>query len=205
MTSSTLINFDYPNADEQARVYHWFRQQTWSEEAYLQLAERSNLLFEYADGQLLILPMPTSEHQAILLEFATRAKAWLKEHNAGKVLVAAHPIRLWPGRYREPDIMIWTTAHLHRIGQRESDPPDLVLEILSPSNPEHDTDTKLREYAQADIPEYWIVNPEHKALTIYLLQDDRYHLHSHVGQGEVARSVILPGFEVAVDVLFPAH
>lgn len=205
MTSSTLIEFDHRDADEQARVYHWFRQQTWSEEAYLQLAERSNLLFEYADGQLFILPMPTSEHQAILLEFATLAKAWLKEHDAGRVLVAAHPIRLWPGRYREPDAMIWTTAHLHRIGQRESDPPDLALEILSPSNPEHDTDIKLREYAQADIPEYWIVNPEQKTITIYRLQGDRYHLHSHLGQGEIARSVILPGFEVAVDALFSVH
>ena len=99
--------------------------------------------------------------------------------------------------------MIWLSEHADRMGERESGPPDLALEIISPSNEPLDMETKFREYAQAGIPEYWIIQPSARRVSVYALEGRAYRLLAHFGPGESARSVILPGFEVAVNDLFP--
>lgn len=196
-----------PSAEptEKDIVYNWFLEQHWTEEAYLALSEASNHLVELSDGRLVILPMPTLSHQRMLMRFVEHAAAWLREHDAGEILIAAHPIRLWPGKYREPDAMIWLAQHRDRMGERESGPPDLALEIHSPTNELLDTDVKFREYAQAGIPEYWMVNPRTRRVSVFALEGRAYRLLAHFGPGDRARSAILPGFEIAVDDLFQAE
>lgn len=190
---------------EQELVYEWFRDQYWTETAYLALAESSNHLIELSDGRLVILPMPTSRHQRILKHFVAKASAYVDDHGLGEVLFAPHPIRLWPGKYREPDAMIWLDEHRDRIGERESGPPDLVLEILSPSNEPLDSDTKFREYAQAGIIEYWMIQPQSRQVSVFRLADQAYSLLGHFGEGDRAASAVLPGLEIAVDDLFPSE
>ena len=61
---------------------------------------------------------------------------------------------------------------------------------------------KRREYAQAGIREYWIVNPLDETIVVYRLQRKRYVRHGRFGRGQHATSALLPGFDVAVaDVL----
>ena len=48
-------------------------------------------------------------------------------------------------------------------------PPDLAVEILSPSTAAKDRDLKLELYRQAGVPEYWIVDPEAHQVTVYHL------------------------------------
>jgi Uma2 family endonuclease len=195
-----------PVAQTEAELaYELLTERVWSDEAYLVFSETFNRLLELSDGQLLVLSMPSLKHQTILLEFVATAKTWLKNHDAGSVVMAPHPIRLWPGKYREPDAMIWLAAHRDRMGERESGLPDLALEIVSPGNEPHDTETKFREYAQAGIPEYWIVQPATQRLSVYVLEGRVYRLLSHFGPDGRARSSVLAGFEIAVDDLFQAE
>src|SRR5881628_2145916 len=105
---------------EQELAYELLSEKTWSEEAYLAFSEAFNRPIELSDGQLVILPMPSLTHQRILRRFAVRAENWLAADRRGEVLFAPHPIRLWAGKYREPDAMIWLTEHKERVGERES-------------------------------------------------------------------------------------
>jgi Uma2 family endonuclease len=50
--------------------------------------------------------------------------------------------------------------------------PDLIVEILSPSNPKHDCVTKFNLYEEHGVREYWIVDPRQKTVNIFLLQPD---------------------------------
>lgn len=54
--------------------------------------------------------------------------------------------------------------------------PQLVIEVLSPSNHTDDTIKKYKVYEEFAIPEYWIVNPESKELFIYVMKNDKYQL-----------------------------
>jgi Uma2 family endonuclease len=186
-------------------IYDFFREEFWSDEAYLVFANNFNRQIELSNGKVYVLPMPSLSHQRILRRFVERANAWLAQTKSGECLFASHPIRLWPGKYREPDAMIWRSEHRDRMGEQESSPPDLAIEIVSPSNELYDTETKFKEYALASVAEYWIVNPKTQRISIHALEGREYKLLAHYGAGEKAKSAIFPGFEIAVDDLFAAE
>ena len=79
---------------------------------------------------------------------------------------------------------------------------DLVIEIVSPNDPTRDTVVKRADYAEAGIPEYWIVNPLDETITVLTLSGAAYIEHGVFRRGEDAGSVLLPGFSVAVSDVF---
>jgi len=176
----------------------------WTEEQYLKLTDRTNHLIEFTDGNVEVLPMPTDHHQVMLLLLYELLKNFLRPRG-GKVLVAPLRVQIRPGKFREPDILLVRDAHDPRRQNRYWLGADLVVEIVSPDNPERDIRIKRADYAEAGIPEYWIVNPEAAAITVLTLADDSYREHGLFRRGETATSVLLPGFAVAVDAVLAAE
>jgi Uma2 family endonuclease len=112
--------------------------------------------------------------------------------------MAPYPVRLWPGKFREPDVVCVRSAHAHRLGEKFAEGADLVMEVVSESDPTRDWDTKRDEYARAGIPEYWIVDPQQGSVTVLTLDGERYREHGVYRAGQRATSALLDGF--AVDV-----
>lgn len=81
---------------------------------------------------------------------------------------------------------------------------DLVVENVSPDRPQRALEGKLVDYAEAGIPEYWIVNPIDHIIRVLTLTSDGYSLHGNFGPGEQATSVLLPDVVVDVDEVFAA-
>ncbi len=180
-------------------IAHIFpRQGTWSEEEYLAL--ETNHLVEYSHGHIEVLPMPTPFHQLIVAFLFEHLRRYLKQYMAGAlVLFAPVPVQLWAGKYREPDILVLLPEHRDRRRAQYVVKPDLVMEVVSRENRAHDWETKRREYAQAGIPEYWIVDPEERKIVVFTLEGDRYTVSGEYTSGEEARSVLLEGFSIAAD------
>ena len=80
------------------------------------------------------------------------------------------PVRLWPGKIREPDIFFIAREHADRIGEEACGAPDLVMEVLSPGTQETDRGEKFFEYAHAGVREYWLVDPDKRRIEVYTLQ-----------------------------------
>jgi Uma2 family endonuclease len=180
-------------------AYLFPAQGDWSEEEYLALP--GNRLLEFSDGVLEVLPVPTTSHQllvaylyGVLLGFATA-------HDLGTVLFAPLRVRLWRGKFREPDVVFMRKQHADRIRDEYWDPADLVLEVVSEDEEDRrrDLQTKRREYARAGIPEYWIADPREGRITVLRLTGKRYTVHGDFPKGTVATSHLLPGFTVSVD------
>ena len=79
--------------------------------------------------------------------------------------------------------------------------PDIVIEILSPSNRAYDEQIKYRLYEQEGVLEYWLVDPERETLTIFTLQDGVFEATTPTDARLVA-SVVLPGLVIDVAALF---
>ena len=83
--------------------------------------------------------------------------------------------------------------------------PDLVVEVVSPDDPDRDLRHKRADYAEARIPEYWIVNPIDETVTVLVLAEDSYVDHGVFHRGQQARSVCLSDCSLDVTGLFEAR
>jgi hypothetical protein len=84
-------------------------QGSWSEEVYLALTDNCTRLVEFTDGFLEVLPMPTDKHQSVL-QFLFLAFLGFVQLRGGKVHFAALRLRIRPGKFREPDLLLLLSA-----------------------------------------------------------------------------------------------
>jgi len=191
-------------ADEETDIDLEALQGLWSVEQYLKLTEGTNRLIEFTDGAIEVLPMPTRKHQAIL-RYLFRLFDAMMQQIGGTAFFAPLRLRIGPDRFREPDLLLLLSEQDPRNGERFWTGADLVLEVVSPDKPERDLVEKRDDYAEAGIPEYWIVNPSDESVTVLTLQDKLYVPHAIVRRGEQASSKLLDGFTISVDALFDAR
>ena len=180
------------------------RQGEWNERDYLWASSISNRLVELVDGHLEIVPMPTQHHQAII-RFLFFRLYMLMGTVGGEVVFAPLRLRLWNGRFREPDILLLLAADDPRSANEFWHGADLVVEVVSPDKPERDTVEKVADYAQAGIPEYWIVNPIIERISVLKLDGDTYTTHGEWGRSERATSALLPDFSANVSAVLDAE
>lgn len=180
-------------------------QGSWSDEEYLAFsAERP--LVELCNGAIEVLPMPTDGHQRVLdalfLLVATQARA-----AGGRARTAGIRVRIKSGVFRQPDIVYLGPAREHLRGEEHWSGADMVVEVVSgsPSDPVRDLVTKRREYAEAGIPEYWVVDPQQETITVLQLDGDSYVEQGVYERESVATSVVLPGLSVPVSDAFDAQ
>lgn len=176
----------------------------WSEDDYLWLTDHTTRLIEFSNGYIEELPMPTDQHQTILLFLYELLAAFVKPLG-GKVLVAPLRLKIRDRTFREPDIVLVRSASDTRRQNRFWLGADMVVEIVSPDKPERDFVEKRHDYAEVQVPEYWIVNPQDETITVLRLEDSTYTEHGSFGRGASATSVLLNGFGVSVSAVFDAE
>ncbi len=176
-------------------------QGAWTEEDYLALD--ASRLVEFDNGFVEVLPMPTLLHQLIVKYLFKELEAFVTRQASGTVLFAPLPVRLWPGKFREPDIVYLRPERLKDV-QGQPTGADLAMEVVSDglANRRRDLEIKPKEYARAGISEYWIVDPDKQQITILILDGTTYRQHGVHGVNDVAVSLLLDGFEIAVGQVF---
>ncbi len=145
--------------------------------------------------------MPTLSHQRIVRFLFALLSAFLEAGKVGgEVLFAPLPVKVGTRQYREPDIVYLSTESLNKITGEYPEGGDLVIEVVSggKSDRERDLINKRYDYAQAGIPEYWIVDPQQETIHVLRLDADEYVEHGRFTTGDTATSVLLPGFAVPV-------
>jgi Uma2 family endonuclease len=177
----------------------------WTDAEYLALQQRTTRLVELSDGYVEVLSMPSPFHQRIVRFLFRLLETCVIALGSGEVFFAPLPIRLWPGKFRDPDIVYLKPG---RVSDPHHQPQgaDLVVEVVSDdyADRQRDLETKRQEYAQAGITEYWIVDPREHQITVLTLEGKTYRTYGPFGRGATATSVILPGFAADVDAVFAA-
>ena len=175
----------------------------WTEAQYLRMTDYAKRLIEFTDGRLEVLPMPTDRHQ-VIVRFLFLALFPVVRDDGGTVLFAPLRLRIRKDKFREPDLLLVRDANDARRRNDYWRGADWVAEVVSPDRPARDTVTKRQDYAEARIPEYWIVNPVDETVTVLVLDADAYAEHGVFRRGERAASHCLEGFSVSVAEVFDA-
>lgn len=177
-------------------------QGSWTVDEYLSLV--TDGLVEYVDGCLEFPPMPTKTHARVLRFLCNLLQAFVDARRLGETFSAGYPVQVEPDRFREPDVVCVLSRHDGEAGEQFAAAADVVVEVVSPTDPKRDLVTKRAEYAAAGIPEYWIADPCDRTLAILTLDPGAttYREAGRYREGETARSVLLDGLTVDVTKVF---
>jgi Uma2 family endonuclease len=177
----------------------------WTYKDYKNWQLRPGERYEIIIGVAYAMSAPNTEHQLIASTLNAELYNFLKGKKC-KAIPAPYDVRLF---YKEdesdntvvqPDlIVVCDPEKLAKEGCRGA--PDLVIEILSPSNSAIEMNRKLNIYRKARVPEIWIIDPEGKQVEVYHLADNRY-VHNTLLMGDTLKSQEFSGLEIPLDVLF---
>lgn len=137
--------------------------------------------WELIDGAAyLMAPAPTAFHQIVAFEVGRQVANALKDKPC-TVLLSPIDVRLPKAGESDdrvdtvvqPDVLVvCDSAKIDQRGVKGA--PDWVVEVLSPATASHDQIVKRQIYERAGVPEYWLVHPVDRVLTIYRLENGRY-------------------------------
>ncbi len=115
--------------------------------------------YETIAGELFVTSAPGGRHQAVLGELHGLLAKYVKRHALGQVWPAPRDVVFGPMTLVQPDLLFVRSHHRDRVTEREiAGPPDLVVEIVSPSTSRTDRGRKRELYRQTGVREYWVVD-----------------------------------------------
>ena len=123
----------------------------------------------------LLNPAPSTYHQIVSARLFFQLFQQIDAPSLGVVLHAPCDIQLTSDRIVQPDIIVVLNSRKSIITPTKiKGPPNLVIEILSPSSEETDCVTKREIYQAAGVEEYWIVDPLEHTVNQLVLRDGSY-------------------------------
>lgn len=179
-----------------------------SYEAYLALPDDGRIV-EWVDGEI-IRHMPTTPgHQKIVAFIVSLLRAYVYWLELGEILLAPVEVKLWPGGpSREPDVLFISQEKLGQLNDKRFEgAPDLVVEVVSPGSTTIDRVDKFREYEQAGVAEYWIIDPRpHQQQADFYVRDaDNRFAPAPLDAEGVYTSVVIPGLRLTTAWLWQSQ
>lgn len=156
---------------------------------------------ELLDGEVVVMTRPTRNHQYFLGGLLVILMQWAKAHNLGRLL--PDMLMKLDGHWTPaPDLVYVARRHLKRVKEKRIEGPvDLAVEILSPSNPEVDRETKFKAYARFGVKWYWIVDLKQRVLEEYELTKKIYGAPVVAAFDEPFQPRLFPGLAIDLSSL----
>ena len=157
---------------------------------------------ELVKGEVVIMPPPQARHGIICSRIDRRLGIYVEENNLGWTTSNDTGVILErdPDTVRGPDVAFWSIARQPELpaGYFEI-PPDIAVEVLSPTDRRRDVREKIREYITLGVRLVWLIDPETRTVTVYpgTIRGTELDESDTLDGGEV-----LPGFAVPVSYLF---
>ena len=163
--------------------------------------------YQLLNGEAFMMASPSVTHQALLMELSAQFSNWLKGKPC-RVFAAPLDVRLFPEEDNsddtvvQPDLLV--VCDKDKIAKSSvNGPPDLVIEILSPSNTHGEQFYKFQYYLEAGVREYWVIEPEEKRVQVHIYENGHFLSSSYKGNDRIPVT-ILPGMDIALESLWMA-
>jgi len=168
---------------------------------YLLLPEERR--YEILDGDLFMTPAPTPYHQIVAGNLYSSLREHVYKGRLGQVIMAPCDVLLSETDVVQPDILFVSKKRASIIEEKYiSAAPDLVVEVLSPATAERDRTLKMKTYARFGVRELWVAVHDAKSIALFTNTGQGFQEEALLRMGEVLRSRLLPGLEIALAKIF---
>lgn len=170
-------------------------------EQFEQLSEEEHYRYELDHGELIEVSGPNFEHNDIrgIIEHVFRS--YLAKQRLGRV-IAEQEFRLDSDTVRRPDVAFLSVETLARFDKTKSIldiVPDLVAEVVSPSDAAEDLMRKVNQFLAAGTKCVWVIYPAERKVHAYEPNDQVRVLGE---KKNLESPELLPGFSLPVSQLF---
>ena len=158
---------------------------------------------EFINGEVIVHSPAKDRHTVAVQSLTSLLDAYVREHRLGKVR-CEKALVVMPRNDYEPDVLFFgveKSAEIHP-EQMKYPPPDLVMEVLSPSTVRNDRGVKFMDYAANGVAEYWIVDPVARAIEKYVLKEEAYAAAGVYSGEQQIESTRVAGFAIPVEAVF---
>jgi Uma2 family endonuclease len=159
--------------------------------------------YELMEGELFVSPAPSTRHQTVSRRLQFALMEALERPGLAQIFDAPTDLLLSPTTVVQPDLIVIGAGRISIITERAVEGiPDFVVEILSPTSLDRDQHIKRRLYQQFEVPEYWVVDPEHGMIVVYRLDQGTYGIRSRYDRASILESPEFPTLRVPALDLF---
>ena len=160
--------------------------------------------YELLKGELIRMPPPGGEHGEVTMELASPLHLHVKQNSLGKVYAAETGFKLEsdPDTVRAPDIAFVRREVFEKTGRLEGyrqGAPDLVVEVLSPSDSMKKVEAKVAQWLEAGARMVWVVSPKLRTITVYRSLTDIVVLTE---KDTLDGGDVVPGFQIRLAEIF---
>lgn len=157
-----------------------------------------------------MMAAPSSRHQSLCVKLILELGGYMKRTGC-KIYTAPFNVRLPRKSKDDKDIItvvqpdVCVVCDKTKIDEKGClGAPDVVVEILSPSNNELEINKKFNLYEESGVKEYWIVSPQDNIFLVNILVDGHYITSRPMTSGNIFTSTVLKGFSLDLKELFEA-
>jgi len=178
------------------RIYTYEDYLNWPED------ERVELI----DGKIYNMSAPTEKHQRLLGDLHLRFGNYLHGKSC-EAYISPFDVRIDLGLGKDsvvqPDLVV--ICDLELLDEKGlNGPPTLIIEVLSPSNPNHDRVLKYNKYLSVGVKEYWIVDPRKEEIMVNLLKSGYYETTIYK-KGDLIKVSVLENLTINTADLFDGY
>ena len=158
---------------------------------------------ELVEGEMRMVPSPTTVHQGVSMRILYRLMQWVEERGLGQVYGAPLDVVLSRHNVVQPDILFISRERLGIITDANiQGAPDLVIEVLSKGTEDWDRVTKRAVYSKYGVRELWLVDPWSKTIEVACHTGEDLVTVQVCESGMTAESRVLAGFRLDVSDAF---
>jgi Uma2 family endonuclease len=161
--------------------------------------------YQLINGEVYQMASPSVEHQGILGSVFNQFFNWLKGKPC-QVFFSPLDVRLFPEEDNsddtvlQPDLLV--VCDKNKLSKNSiNGAPDLVVEIVSPSNSHSDLFLKFNYYLEAGVREYWVIDPVKKRVNVHIYENGHYISTIYKNDASISVS-IFPGLVINLDDLW---
>jgi len=126
---------------------------------------------EIIDGRIYLMASPSEKHVSIQYNLCSIFNEYFRKGKNKCLAILAKDLYISRTNWLIPDLLIYCKDNNEKKNKKV---PLIVVEILSESTWKRDVTVKMKKYAELEIEEYWIIDPDTQRLTIYKLEDGKY-------------------------------